>query len=67
MKMVGVLELRQNLAGFLTQVADGEEIVVLHRNRPIARLLPYKEEQVNIAFLEGSEYEEAMKDRARRL
>jgi len=43
MKVVGVRELRDNLADHLEHVADGEEIVIVQRSKPIARLLPYEE------------------------
>lgn len=43
MKLVGVLDLRQNLAKHLEHVATGEEIVIVQRSKPIARLIPYEE------------------------
>ena len=43
MKLVGVLDLRQNLAEHLSQVAQGEGIIIVQRSKPIARLIPYRE------------------------
>ncbi len=43
MKLVGVLDLRQNLAEHLSQVALGEDIIIIQRSKPIARLIPYRE------------------------
>lgn len=47
MKLVGVLDLRQNLAEHLSQVAQGEEIIIVQRSKPIARLRPYEEAPVS--------------------
>jgi prevent-host-death family protein len=38
---VGVRELKANLSELLARAANGEEIVVTDRNRPIARLIAY--------------------------
>lgn len=38
---VGVRELKANLSEFLARAANGEEIVVTDRNRPIVRLVAY--------------------------
>lgn len=44
MKMVGVLDLRQNLAKYLDRVAEqGESLVIVQRSKPVARLIPYRE------------------------
>ena len=37
---VSVTELRANLASFLDQVKDGEELTITDRGEPIARLVP---------------------------
>jgi len=47
MKLVGVLDLRQNLAKHLEHVATGEEIVIVQRSKPIARLIPYEREPMS--------------------
>jgi len=47
MKLVGVLDLRQNLAKHLEHVATGEEIVIVQRSKPVARLTPYEREPMS--------------------
>ena len=48
MKLVGVLDLRQNLAKHLDRVAEeGEGIIIVQRSKPIARLIPYREEPMS--------------------
>lgn len=37
---VGITDLRANLADWLRRVADGEEVVITDRGRPVARLVP---------------------------
>ena len=38
---IGVRELKANLSEHLRRAADGEEIIVTDRNRPVARIIPY--------------------------
>lgn len=38
---VGIRELKSKLSDYVARAADGEEIVVTDRNRPVARLVPY--------------------------
>jgi len=40
MKIVTMLEFRQNAAGVLRRVARGERLVLSHRGKPTARLEP---------------------------
>ena len=48
MKLVGVLDLRQNLAKHLDRVAEEcEGIIIVQRSKPIARLIPYREEPMS--------------------
>ena len=48
MKLVGVLDLRQNLAKHLDRVAEeGEGIIIVQRSKPVARLIPYREEPMS--------------------
>ncbi|HET6204347.1 MAG TPA: type II toxin-antitoxin system prevent-host-death family antitoxin [Planctomycetota bacterium] len=42
MKSVGVAELKSRLSQYLRRVRRGETIVVLDRQTPIARLVPYE-------------------------
>ena len=37
---VGITELRANLAEWVRRAADGEEIVITDRGRPVARIVP---------------------------
>jgi prevent-host-death family protein len=39
-RTIQVREFREGLAGFLREVEHGAEIVVMARNRPVARLVP---------------------------
>jgi antitoxin (DNA-binding transcriptional repressor) of toxin-antitoxin stability system len=45
MKSVNVRELQHNLGNFLDQVAAGETIEVRRRQRIVARIVPYTEDQ----------------------
>lgn len=38
---VGIRDLKSKLSEYVARAADGEEIVVTDRNRPVARLVPY--------------------------
>jgi prevent-host-death family protein len=41
MKKVGVAELKARLSENLRGVRDGEEIIVMDRDTPVARIVPY--------------------------
>jgi len=41
-KTVGAYEAKTHLASLLDQVANGQEIVITRRERPIARLVPIR-------------------------
>jgi prevent-host-death family protein len=43
---VGIRELRNHLSRYLDRVRDGDEVVVTHRGRAIARLVPAGGERV---------------------
>lgn len=49
-KAVGVAELKSHLSEYLRQVRGGESIVILDRDRPIARLVPYEEENIPLVI-----------------
>jgi prevent-host-death family protein len=38
---VGIRELKSNLSEYVARAAEGEEIVITDRNRPVARLVAY--------------------------
>jgi prevent-host-death family protein len=40
MKKAGIAELKNNLSRYLDQVKNGESILVLDRNQPVARIVP---------------------------
>ena len=40
MKKAGIAELKNNLSRFLDQVKNGESILVLDRNQPVAQIIP---------------------------
>ena len=73
MKFVGVREFKQEVVKYLN---EGNEIVVLKRKKPIARLTPVREKSAEIILLEigrvlseaGVSKKEALRavDRARR-
>jgi len=73
MKFVGVREFKQDVVKYLN---EGNEIVVMKRKKPIARLTPVQENSAEIILLEigrvlseaGISKKEALKalDRARR-
>lgn len=43
MKKVQVNEVREQLAKYLAEAEQGEEIIILRHSKPIARLVAYKE------------------------
>ncbi len=42
-KRVGVAQLKAHLSEHLRAVEDGETLIVLNHNRPVARIVPYEE------------------------
>ena len=47
MTMVNVRETRENLSRLLDAVAAGEEVVIMRRGRPVARLVPVGASEVD--------------------
>lgn len=43
MKRVGIADLKAHLSGHLKAVRRGESVLVVDRDKPIARLIPYDE------------------------
>lgn len=41
MQPVNIADLKNNLSAWLEQVRNGEELIIVDRNRPFARLLPF--------------------------
>ena len=66
MKFIGVREFKQDAVKYLN---EGDEIVVMKRKKPIARLVPVREKTAEMALLEigrvlneaGISKEEALK------
>ncbi|HOE17609.1 MAG TPA: hypothetical protein PLX02_09090 [Syntrophorhabdaceae bacterium] len=57
MKFVGVREFKQDAVKYLN---EGDEIVVMKRKKPIARLVPVREKTAEMVFLEiGRVFNEA--------
>jgi len=44
MRMVNIADLKARLSAHLQQVRGGEEILVCDRNRPVARIIPCRDE-----------------------
>jgi prevent-host-death family protein len=42
MKKVGVAELKAKLSEYLRAVKGGQEVTIVDRNQPVARVLPYR-------------------------
>ena len=54
MRSVNIAELKNRLSSYLNEVRAGEEIIIRDRDRPIARILPFRaggdnEERLNLA------------------
>ncbi|MDD5008060.1 MAG: hypothetical protein PHU49_06585 [Syntrophorhabdaceae bacterium] len=57
MKFVGVREFKQDAVKYLN---EGDEIVVMKRKKPIARIVPVREKTAEMIFLEiGRVFNEA--------
>lgn len=48
MEEIGIRELRRNLSAVLSAVAQGEEVTVMRRGEPVARLLPPEREPARL-------------------
>ncbi|NOX62090.1 MAG: type II toxin-antitoxin system Phd/YefM family antitoxin [Chloroflexi bacterium] len=49
MKTVSFSEFGRNASGYLAEVERGERIVLLHRGRPVAQLIPYSNDEDSTA------------------
>jgi prevent-host-death family protein len=47
MRTVNIGELKNQLSAYLQYVRKGEEVVVKDRNKPVARILPFREESLS--------------------
>ena len=50
MKHASVREIQHNLRKVLEYLDHGNEIIVLNRNKPIAKIVPYTRQETSIAF-----------------
>ena len=41
MKTITFTDFRKNASGFITEVEDGETIILLRRGKPIAEVIPF--------------------------
>jgi prevent-host-death family protein len=53
MKKAGIAELKNNLSRYLDQVKNGESILVLDRNRPVAQIIPFQKAPAGVAERDG--------------
>lgn len=53
MKRVGTADLKAHLSEHLRAVRDGEELVVMDRREPIARVIPFEELEEGLAIEPG--------------
>jgi len=52
MKTAKVSELKAKLSAYLSEVRGGGTVIVLDRNTPIARLVPFHEEPDDVVIIE---------------
>lgn len=58
MQTINVRDTREKLSSLLDAVAAGEEVIILRRGKPVARLSPPQAEK--IGFLDRSELRESL-------
>ena len=51
MKAINIAELKANLSSYLAKVAEGQEIVVRNRKKPVARIIPFEPREADSAEL----------------
>lgn len=56
MKNPGVAELKAKLSEFLRHVRKGHEVVIMDRDQPVARLIPFAERQALVVREPVSRY-----------
>ncbi len=50
---VGIRELKAKLSEYLGRVAEGEDLVITDRGKPVARLVPFSDDTLERGFEEG--------------
>jgi prevent-host-death family protein len=65
MKQVGIAELKDRLSEHLRAVEDGDEVIVLDRKRPIARIVPIPAATVRVRILRPTRDLAEIRDRRR--
>ncbi len=63
MKRIGVAELKNNLSRVLRGVEIGDEVEVMDRNRPIARIVPVPREKARVTILPARRPFASVRDR----
>jgi prevent-host-death family protein len=48
MKAAAVSEIKASLSGYLARVKAGEEVLITDRGKPVARLVPIREEEIDV-------------------
>jgi prevent-host-death family protein len=61
MKTAKVAELKAKLSAYLAEVRRGGSVIVYDRNTPIARLIPFQEEQDDLVIVDASAPVSALK------
>jgi prevent-host-death family protein len=54
MKTAKVSELKAKLSAYLAEARNGETVVVYDRNTPIARIVPFHEDEDDLVIIEAS-------------
>ncbi|MBI4473929.1 MAG: type II toxin-antitoxin system prevent-host-death family antitoxin [Acidobacteria bacterium] len=54
MKSAKVSELKAKLSAYLAEVRNGGTVVVYDRNTPVARLVPFHEDEDDLVIIEAS-------------
>ena len=54
MNSVKIAELKSGLSAYLSEVRQGGTVVVYDRNTPIAKLVPFNEEQDDLVVIEST-------------
>lgn len=51
MEIVGIRRLKQNLSAYLSKVKSGEQVIVTRRNKEIAVISPWAEEEKDLGVV----------------
>lgn len=48
MKTVNFTDFRKKASGFITEVEEGEQLVLIRHGKPVAEIRPYKDTSTNV-------------------